>query len=141
MAHELFHHYTDAVEPLSLDEAYLDVTGTRHCLGSATLIAEAIRKTIVDKLGVTVSAGVAPNKFLAKIASDWNKPNGIFVITPDTISDFIFELPVKKIHGVGKVTAGKLHKKGIQTCGQFTTIFHARTQSLVWQFRGTVMGA
>lgn len=117
-AHAIFRQYTDFIEPLSLDEAYLDVTGTSHCRGSATLVAEEIRQKIFQKLQVTVSAGVAHNKFLAKIASDWNKPNGLFVITPDQADDFIFDLPVKKIHGVGRVTAEKLHKKGIKTCGQ-----------------------
>ncbi|WP_422448408.1 MULTISPECIES: DNA polymerase IV [unclassified Endozoicomonas] len=117
-AHAIFRQYTDLIEPLSLDEAYLDVTGTHLCRGSATLIAEEIRQKIFQQLHVTVSAGVATNKFLAKIASDWNKPNGLFVITPEQADDFIFDLPVKKIHGVGRVTAGKLHKKGINTCGQ-----------------------
>lgn len=117
-AHAIFRQYTDLIEPLSLDEAYLDVTGSHHCRGSATLIAEEIRQKIFQKLDVTVSAGVATNKFLAKIASDWNKPDGLFVITPDQVNDFIFDLPVKKIHGVGRVTAEKLHKKGIKTCGQ-----------------------
>ncbi|MGB0361226.1 MAG: DNA polymerase IV [Endozoicomonas sp.] len=118
VAYEIFRQYTDLIEPLSLDEAYLDVTGTNHCRGSATLVAEEIRSKIFHNLRVTVSAGVAPNKFLAKIASDWKKPNGIFVLTPEKIDDFIFELPVKKIHGVGKVTAEKLHKRGIKNCGQ-----------------------
>ena len=117
-AHAIFQQYTDLIEPLSLDEAYLDVTGTHLCRGSATLIAEEIRQKIFQKLNVTVSAGVATNKFLAKIASDWNKPNGLFVITPEQVDDFIFDLPVKKIHGVGRVTSEKLHKKGIKTCGQ-----------------------
>ena len=117
-AHAIFQQYTDLIEPLSLDEAYLDVTGTHLCRGSATLIAEEIRQKIFQKLNVTVSAGVANNKFLAKIASDWNKPNGLFVITPEQVDDFIFDLPVKKIHGVGRVTSEKLHKKGIKTCGQ-----------------------
>ncbi|MGB1271405.1 MAG: DNA polymerase IV, partial [Endozoicomonas sp.] len=117
-AHAIFRKYTDFIEPLSLDEAYLDVSSTSLCQGSATLMADEIRQEIRDQLQVTVSAGVAPNKFLAKIASDWNKPDGLFVITPDQVDHFIFELPVRKIHGVGKVTAGKLHKKGIETCGQ-----------------------
>lgn len=117
-AHLIFQQYTNLIEPLSLDEAYLDVTGSHLCRGSATLIAEEIRKKIFQKLNVTVSAGVASNKFLAKIASDWKKPNGLFVITPGEVDDFIFDLPVKKIHGVGPVTAEKLHKKGIKTCGQ-----------------------
>ncbi len=117
-AHVIFHQYTDLVEPLSLDEAYLDVSETELCRGSATLMAKEIRQKIVDRLQVTASAGVAANKFLAKIASDWHKPDGLFVVTPDKAEAFIFDLPVKKIHGVGKVTARKLDKKGIKTCGQ-----------------------
>lgn len=109
----IYQRYTELIEPLSLDEAYLDVSGT----GSATLIAKDIRKTIRKEQGLTASAGVAPNKFLAKVASDWNKPNGLFVITPDDIEDFVAGLPVKRIHGVGKVTATRLHALGIQTCG------------------------
>ena len=117
-AHAIFRQYTDLIEPLSLDEAYLDVSESNHCKGSATLMAREIRQKIFEKLQVTVSAGVAPNKFLAKIASDWRKPDGLFVVTPDEVESFIFELPVKKIHGVGKVTAKKLDKRGITTCGQ-----------------------
>ena len=117
-AHDIFRQYTDQIEPLSLDEAYLDVTASQCCRGSATLIAEEIRREVAQKLNVTVSAGVAPNKFLAKIASDWRKPDGLFVITPVQIEDFLFALPVTKIHGVGRVTAGKLQQKGIRTCGQ-----------------------
>ncbi|OED45284.1 DNA polymerase IV [Endozoicomonas sp. (ex Bugula neritina AB1)] len=117
-AHAIFRQYTDLIEPLSLDEAYLDVSESLCCRGSATLMAQEIQQKIVDKLKITVSAGVAPNKFLAKIASDWKKPNGLFVIPPDEMESFIFELPVKKIHGVGKVTAGKLDKRSIITCGQ-----------------------
>ena len=117
-AHAIFRQYTDQIEPLSLDEAYLDVTASQRCRGSATLIAQEIRREVAQKLKVTVSAGVAPNKFLAKIASDWHKPNGLFVITPVQIEDFLFTLPVTRIHGVGRVTAGKLQQKGIKTCGQ-----------------------
>lgn len=117
-ARAIFAKYTDLIEPLSLDEAYLDVTHATAFRGSATLIANAIRQEIEQTLHVTASAGVAPNKFLAKVASDWNKPNGTFVITPNEVLDFLFELPVKKIPGVGKVTADKLKKRGIETCGQ-----------------------
>ncbi len=114
--HQIFADYTDLIEPLSLDEAYLDVS---HCTlhqGSATLIAEEIRSRIEETLNITVSAGVSNCKFLAKIASDWNKPNGICVIKPNQIEAFVLELPVTKIHGVGKVTAQKLHDLGIKTC-------------------------
>ncbi|MFC1748823.1 DNA polymerase IV [Pseudomonadota bacterium] len=128
---EIFHHYTDLIEPLSLDEAYLDVSGSPLHSGSATLIAAQIRQEIFESQRITASAGIAPNKMLAKIASDWNKPNGQFVITPDKVEAFIAELPVKKLFGVGKVTAEKLHKHNINTCGdiqkypltEFVTLF------------------
>ncbi|WP_252176065.1 DNA polymerase IV [Endozoicomonas sp. 4G] len=115
--HTIFHRYTEMIEPLSLDEAYLDVSQSSHCKGSGTLMAREIMKSVREEVGITVSVGVAPNKFLAKVASDWNKPNGLCVITPDQVQDFVFELPVEKLHGVGKVTAQKLHSKGIMTCG------------------------
>lgn len=112
----IFADYTALIEPLSLDEAYLDVTDSPQCQGSATLIAEEIRQRIEQELGLTVSAGVAPNKFLAKIASDWNKPNGLKVITPAEVEDFVRHLPVTKLHGVGKATAEKLAALGINDC-------------------------
>lgn len=112
----IFSDYTELVEPLSLDEAYLDVTDASACDGSATRIAEEIRQRVVEQLDITVSAGVAPSKFLAKIASDWNKPDGLFVITPEQVNSFIRDLPVRKIHGVGRVTSEKLHTLGITTC-------------------------
>jgi len=114
---EIFFEYTDLVEPLSLDEAFLDVSESDNCQGSATLMAEEIRARVEAKLGITVSAGVAPNKFLAKIASDWNKPNGLCVITPNKMEAFLLPLPVSKIYGVGKVTTEKLRHLGIETCG------------------------
>lgn len=114
--HEIFQRYTSLVEPLSLDEAYLDVTDSPHCQGSATLIAKEIRATIQKELNLTASAGIAPNKFLAKVASDWNKPNGQFVIRPRDIEKFVKTLEVEKIHGVGKVTAKKMHALGLHTC-------------------------
>ncbi len=113
---DIFAEYTDLIEPLSLDEAFLDVTNCQQCKGSATLIAGEIRQRIENAVGITVSAGIAPNKFIAKIASDWNKPNGQTVVTPDQIDAFMADLPVKHIWGVGKVTAARLEKLGIKTC-------------------------
>lgn len=115
---EIFCKYTDKIEPLSLDEAYLDVTDSKHYQGSATLIAKAICKKIFETRRLTASAGVAPNKSLAKIASDWNKPNGIKVITPEEIKEFIINLPVRKLFGVGPVMEKKLIALGIKTCKQ-----------------------
>jgi DNA polymerase-4 len=112
----IFNDYTDLVEPLSLDEAYLDVSGNSHCRGSASLMAREIRQRIFDTTGLTASAGVAPNKLIAKIASDWQKPNGQTVIRPEQINDFIRPLSVKKIFGVGKVTAKKMHDLGVFSC-------------------------
>ncbi|HBX57551.1 DNA polymerase IV [Pseudomonas sp. UBA2684] len=112
----IFRDYTEVIEPLSLDEAFLDVSQSLHFDGSATRIAQDIRRRVSQELHITVSAGVAPNKFLAKIASDWKKPNGLFVITPDQVEAFVAALPVSKLHGVGKVTADKLARLRIRTC-------------------------
>ncbi|MFC3111349.1 DNA polymerase IV [Undibacterium arcticum] len=112
----IYRDYTELVEPLSLDEAYLDVTAAPHFQGSATLIAQEIRARIAATVGITASAGIAPNKFLAKIASDWNKPDGQFVIRPHEIDAFVAALPVRKLFGVGKVTAAKLQRLGVDTC-------------------------
>lgn len=114
--HSIFQEFTELVEPLALDEAYLDVSNVEHYQGSATLIAEAIRAKIWQKEKLTASAGVATNKFLAKIASGWNKPDGIKVIRPQEISEFIRELAVDKLFGVGKVTAKRFAEMGIKTC-------------------------
>ncbi|WP_299948359.1 DNA polymerase IV [uncultured Microbulbifer sp.] len=113
---EILGDYSDTIEPLSLDEAFLDVSNSTRCCGSATLIAGEIRQRVRDSLGITISAGVAPNKFLAKIASDWRKPDGLTIITPDEVDGFVLRLPVEKIHGVGRVTAEKMHRQGIRTC-------------------------
>ncbi|MEI2266437.1 DNA polymerase IV [Erwinia sp. CGal63] len=113
---EIFSRYTALIEPLSLDEAYLDVSDSPHCHGSATLMAKEIRQTIERELDLTASAGVAPIKFVAKIASDLNKPNGQFVITPQELPQFLLTLPLAKIPGVGKVTAKKLEELGLHTC-------------------------
>ena len=114
--HEIFQRYTDLIEPLSLDEAFLDVSDCDKFRGSATRIAEAIRNEVREVVGITISAGIAPNKFLAKIASDWNKPDGQFAVLPNDVDDFVAKLAVKKLHGVGKVTAAKMHRLNLRTC-------------------------
>lgn len=114
---EIFYSYTDLVEPLSLDEAYLDVTQPRLGPPSATLIAEEIRRRIFEETGLTASAGVSFNKFLAKVASDINKPNGIKVIEPHEAEQFLETLPVEKFHGIGRVTAARMQKMGYHTGG------------------------
>jgi DNA polymerase-4 len=116
-AREIFHRHTDLVEPLSLDEAYLDVTENKTGLPTATRVARTIREQIREELHLTASAGVAPNKFLAKIASDWRKPDGLFVIQPEEIEPFLTPLPVGRISGVGKVTEKRLEEIGIKTVG------------------------
>lgn len=115
---EIFSRHTELIEPLSLDEAYLDVTVTRTGLPSATATAEAIRAAIREETSLTASAGVAPNKFLAKIASDWNKPDGLCVIRPHQIEDFLTPLPVGRLPGVGKVMEARLAELGITTGGE-----------------------
>jgi len=114
---QIFQRHTDAIEPLSLDEAYLDVTENKVSLPTATLVAKTIRQQIREELNLTASAGVAPNKFLAKIASDWNKPNGQFVIQPHEVQAFLLPLPVGRIPGVGKVTETRMAQVGIKTVG------------------------
>ena len=115
---EIFLRHTELIEPLSLDEAYLDVTENKIGLATATKVAIAIRQQIHEELRLTASAGVAPNKFLAKIASDWRKPNGLFVIQPADVEDFLTPLPVGRIPGVGKVTEEKLLKLGLRLVGE-----------------------
>ncbi|MCP1328629.1 DNA polymerase IV, partial [Halomonas sp. 707D4] len=112
----IYRELTELIEPLSLDEAFLDVSDVTQFKGSATLMAQAIRDKVRREVGITVSAGVAPNKFLAKIASDWNKPDGLCVIAPNDVERFVTALPVKKIHGVGPRTAEKMASLDIHTC-------------------------
>lgn len=112
---EIFKRHTDLIEPLSLDEAYLDVSENKTGLPTATFVARTIRQEIRQELDLTASAGVAPNKFLAKLASDWRKPDGLFVIQPEEIESFLLPLPVGRLPGVGKVTGEKLAVLGVQT--------------------------
>ncbi len=119
---EVFSRYTDHIEPLSLDEAYLDVTENKPGLATATRVAKAIRQDIREELALTASAGVAPNKFLAKIASDWRKPDGLFVIQPGEVHAFLQPLPVGRIPGVGKVTEQRLKMIGVQRVGDLQAL-------------------
>ena len=118
---EIFKDYTEIIEPLSIDEAFLDVTTDKKNIGSATIIASEIRKEIKEKTFLTASAGISINKFLAKIASDIKKPDGQFVIPPDDAAMFIEKLPVEKFYGIGKVTADKMHKFGIHNGADLKT--------------------
>jgi DNA polymerase-4 len=120
LVHEIFARHTDLIEPLSLDEAYLDVTENKTGLPTATRVAQTIREQIRGELNLIASAGVAPNKFLAKIASDWRKPNGLFVIQPKDVDSFLPSLPVGRIPGVGKVTEARLEKLSIRTVGDLS---------------------
>src|SRR5947209_10250414 len=113
VAQEVFRQHTDLVEPLSLDEAYLDVTENKMGLPTATRVARTIREQIREELQLTASAGVAPNKFLAKIASDWHKPDGLFVIQPENVETFLSPLPVLRLPGVGNVTERTLENMGV----------------------------
>jgi len=112
---EIFKRHTELIEPLSLDEAYLDVSENKTGLPTATQVARTIREQIRDELRLTASAGVAPNKFLAKIASDWKKPDGLFVIQPEEVDSFLLPLPVNRLPGVGKVTEEKLKHLEVHT--------------------------
>jgi DNA polymerase IV len=119
---EIFRRHTDLIEPLSLDEAYLDVTENKTGLATATRVARSIREQIREELHLTASAGVAPNKFLAKIASDWRKPDGLFVIQPEDLDTFLPPLPIGRIPGVGKVTEKRLATLGIKTVGDIRNL-------------------
>ncbi|HEU0124879.1 MAG TPA: DNA polymerase IV, partial [Flavobacterium sp.] len=113
--HKIFNEYTDLVEPLSLDEAYLDVTHNKKGNPSASLLAQEIRMRIFNEVGLTASAGISINKFVAKIASDYNKPNGQKTVNPDEVEAFLEDLPIRKFYGVGKVTTEKMYQLGIFT--------------------------
>jgi DNA polymerase IV len=126
---EIFRRYTDLIEPLSLDEAYLDVTVNKAGLPTATKVAKAIRQAIREELQLTASAGVAPNKFLAKIASDWKKPDGLFVIQPEDVDAFLPPLPVERLPGVGKVTADRLASVGVKTVGDLRAMGRSEIES------------
>ncbi len=130
--HEIFRRFTNIIEPLSLDEAFLDVTHALHFEGSASLIAEEIRRLIWKERGLRASAGVGPNKLVAKIASDWNKPNGIKVVRPDELDAFMRPLPVRKLFGIGAVTEKKMKALGLQTC--------ADLQNLEWDQLEQIFG-
>ena len=142
--HNIFKQYTDHIEPLSLDEAFLDISDNRLFYGSATLLAEAIRNEIFQQEKLTASAGISFNKFLAKIASAWTKPNGQYTIRPEDRDAFMTTLPIEKIYGVGKVTALKLHQLGVHTCGdlqaysieQLATTFGKSRSNLYFLSRG-----
>lgn len=140
----VFYEFTPLVEPLALDEAYLDVSQNKDYNNSATLMAQAIVRRIWQKEQLTASAGVAPNKFLAKIASGLNKPNGLYVIPPNQVEDFIKDLPVEKIFGVGRVMLEKLHHRGLKKCSDLQKLsllqlfqeFGKFGQTLYYQSRG-----
>jgi DNA polymerase-4 len=125
---DIFKRHADLIEPLSLDEAYLDVTENKTGLPTATLVARMIREQIRQELNLTASAGVAPNKFLAKLASDWRKPDGLFVIQPERVDAFLLPLPVGRLPGVGKVTEGGLAKLGIKSVGELRDLELAALQ-------------
>ncbi|MBI9015786.1 MAG: DNA polymerase IV [Phycisphaerae bacterium] len=116
--HHIFHNFTPFVEPLSIDEAFLDVTGCIKLMGSAETIGQNIKKEIKEKIGLTASVGLAPNKFLAKLASDLDKPDGFVIITDQNKQQILDALPISRIWGIGKVTAEKLNKIGIKTIAQ-----------------------
>lgn len=130
----IFLRYTNIIEPLSLDEAYLDVSHSELFHGSATLIAKQIRIDIFNELNLTASAGIAPNKFLAKIASDENKPNGQCVVTPETVAEFVAELPLRKIPGIGPKTAEKLAAQGFTSCADVRASSEKQLKPIVGKF-------
>lgn len=136
---KIFHEYTDIVQGLSIDEAFLDVTDTKLFQNSATLIAQDIRKKIFERTdGLTASAGIAPNKLIAKLASDYKKPNGQFTVSPKDVSEFIRTVPVERISGVGKVTAKSMHDIGIKTCEDLQKYQYSELVHLFGKFGGAL---
>ncbi len=133
---EIFQRHTDLIEPLSLDEAYLDVTENKTGLPTATRVAKMIRQEIREELHLAASAGVAPNKFLAKIASDWKKPDGLFVIQPHEVQDFLLPLPVGRVPGVGKVTEARMKEAGIKTVGDLYALELSALENLFGSYGG-----
>jgi DNA polymerase IV len=129
--HEIFREYTELIEPLSLDEAYLDVSDVKKCLGSASLIAKEIREKILSRLHLTASAGISYNKFLAKLGSDQNKPNGQFVIKPGAAEHYLHDLPIGRFYGVGKVTEARMKSFDIHTGGDLKRMSLRGLQAIV----------
>ena len=136
--HKIFKCYTKIIEPVSLDEAYLDVTHSKYCGGDPIEMASQIRNKILNDLKITASAGVAPNKFLSKIASEWNKPNGQYCITKSMIEKFMFTLPIRKIIGVGEKTEKKLNDINIKTCGDLQNVSLIDLNSKFGKFGSTL---
>ena len=136
--HKIYRCYTKIIEPVSLDEAYLDVTDSKYCNGNPAQMALQIRKKIHEDLKITASAGIAPNKFLAKIASDWNKPNGQFLISDDQINNFVLKIPIRSIHGVGKKTEQILKDKNIQTCSDLQKLSKAVLIDILGKYGNTL---
>src|SRR6266699_2119420 len=137
---EIFQRHTDLIEPLSLDEAYLDVSENKAGLPTATQVARTIREQIRSELSLTASAGVAPNKFLAKIASDWKKPDGLTVIAPERVEEFLRGLPVEALWGVGPVTAKKLRRIGIERLLDVRAADEERLRRAVGSLAGWLKG-
>ncbi len=136
LSREIFKRHTDLVEPLSLDEAYLDVTENKTGLPTATRVAQTIREQIREELNLTASAGVAANKFLAKLASDWRKPDGLFVVKPEDVDDFLLPLPVGRLPGVGKVTEERLRKFDVLNVAELRKLDLATLESHFGLSRG-----
>ena len=136
--HKIFKCYTKIIEPVSLDEAYLDVTYSKYCGGDPIEMASQMRNKILNDLEITASAGIAPNKFLSKIASEWNKPNGQYCITKNMIDKFMYALPIRKILGVGEKTEKKLNTIGVKTCGDLQNISLMDLESKFGKFGTTL---